>query len=172
MHPSNGQRIKILPEILWQHVSNPRGFLLAEAMAAMVLIMVALFAVFGLFLQAYHANSTARDVTFAVNTAKWQLENMKYQIEDKIAPNNSTYREFSSYPVTMTESIEFHKKKFAIRVDAATQGNDARGDNDPNNLLIKVTVSVTWADTGVSQSVQLVTYCLRNNAFSVYPQNS
>lgn len=166
----NDRKFSMEERLLRQIIKDSDGFLLAETMFAVVLLLVSSIAIIGLFLQAYRANRVALDTCFAVDLAKQQVEDVKYQVEDSTAAMNSSYNDLSSYPVHKIVTLDFGGKTFTADVNVRPQGSEAAGDEDYTNLLVLVNVRVSWIEFGDYRKIEFVTYCLRNRAYSVFPR--
>lgn len=156
-------------------ISGQKGFLLVEAMVAMLIITIAIFAIVGMFGQAAIANRNAGAYTQTSNIAQKYMEIYKQKIDsnmDTISPWNQvgSYDGNGKRTVSTSDFDPEDNANYNIAVEAqvypANSGafNASQFASDDNYKLVQLKVSVS-AKNGNTAEVDLVTYCLRMTAF-------
>ena len=148
-------------------VQEQNGFLLAEALLAILIVTIDLFAIVGMFGQAAIANRTAWTYAKTGNIAQKYMEIYKLKIEDS---TNAVWNQAGSYDATGkrtvpdTEFDQADKDACTITVEAqvnpegAFDAGNFAGDNA--NKLVRLKVAAAYKKDN-SSKVELVTYCLR-----------
>lgn len=144
-------------------IKNQKGFLLIDAVLAMLVITVALVAIAGMYTKSLQANTKAGKYTIATNVAQQRMEEVKRDIEER--RNNIVDWNKVTYPVT-TNASSNEIPNSTIETVASLY--------TPSDLACKIvviTVTVKWSDTTGNDIVTMSTYGLRNTTFSTFPRN-
>lgn len=130
-------------------IKSQRGFLLVEALIAIVVITVALVAIQGMFIQSLQATASAANYTVAAGLVQEQMEQMK--IKDELFWNSLSFPYQSA-----TEVIAMNKAIYKRTTQAELSPLDP--EYPVKQRIIKVTVNVEWLG---AQNISMVTYVLR-----------
>lgn len=130
-------------------ITSQRGFLLVEALIAIVVITVALVAIQGMFIQSLQATASAANYTVAAGLVQEQMEQMK--IKDELFWNSLSFPYQSA-----TEVIAMNKATYTRTTQAELSPLDP--EYPVKQRIIKVTVKVEWLG---AQNISMVTYVLR-----------
>lgn len=122
-----------------RYIREQHGFLMVEALVAMVIITTALVAAAGMFIQSTQATSSSADYTAATAIAQNYLEQIKSGL--LTTPFLPSYSETLN---NVTYTVVPEEKLSAI---------DAR--------LYQETVTVSWTERGQSISMQMTTYIVK-----------
>lgn len=130
-------------------VKSQAGFLLVEALVAMIIITVALVGILGMFTQSLRATKNAADYTTATSLVQEQMEQMK--IIDELFWNSV------SFPYQFaTEAIPMNNVTYTRTTQAELSILDP--EYPAKQRIIKVTVHVEWLG---AEKISMVTYVLR-----------
>ncbi|MBP1763213.1 MAG: hypothetical protein H6Q65_271 [Firmicutes bacterium] len=129
-----------------------KGFILAEALVASVIVSVALAAIAGMFICSLQANAIAADYTTAANLAQEKMELLAAM--DPAVLFSTT---FNDEEISLNNILFFRRTVIQVRSDL-----------DAGNRLIQATVQVSWHTAGKPFHVSLQNYFVRTN-FSQYP---
>lgn len=114
-----------------------QGFLMIDALIAIVVITIALVAIIGMFIQSTKATQCSAEYTIASNLAQQQMERLKESGVTLLTPIPDTTNDVSP--------------KFTLK-SAVTQCPE-----NPTKLL-QVTVTVSWIDQKTSYNVPFTTF--------------
>jgi len=139
---------------------NANGFILADVVLGMLILVVALLAIAGVYIQSNKSNIFADNRTVAYNWAQERMEYLKANSDwrgnslegsppnnPKDTGNDSPPRKGfkrDTNPVCPTDITVFPNTADTIKTTI-------------NNRLIDTTVTVTWTENGIDQSVSLRT---------------
>jgi Tfp pilus assembly protein PilV len=148
-------------------VQEQNGFLLLEAMLAILIVTIALFAIVGMFGQAAMVNRTAGAYAKTGNIAQKYMEIYKQKIEDSTSAvwnRAGSYDSTGKRTVPDTEFDQADKDAYTITVEAQVNPEGTfEADNfvsDNANKLVRLKVTAAYKRDN-SNKVELVTYCLR-----------
>jgi hypothetical protein len=144
---------------------DQHGFLMVDVLLASLIITVALVAVTGMFIRSLSGTDSAHDYTVAVSMAQQEIADFKEKTEIK---NDAILTSLDSYPYHPSAVQKITPLACMISTSADVLGDKSRGDADPYNKIIEVSVGVTWKKQGREYNVQLTTYCLRNLSYSIF----
>lgn len=152
---------------------NMRGFVLVDVLIGIVILMVALLAIGGLYMQSSHAIAFADDRTTAMNWAKARIEELEASWDWRGKPGGDAPVAPPDVGNDQPPRTGFHRDTTVSLANVTEDDVDmllrqlnttkSRGQiiTAVNDQLILVTVVVTWNENGVEQSAQLRTYIER-----------
>jgi Tfp pilus assembly protein PilV len=152
-----------------KRVITANGFILADVVLGMFILVVAVLAIGGVYLQSSKSNIFADNRTVAYNWAQERVEYLK---------STSSWRGDSSLKIDPTEPTDtgnaspprtgFSRTTTLVcpAAIASLPSTTARSSDNlltaVNKRLIDVTVTVSWTENGNSRSVTLETLIDRN----------
>lgn len=142
-----------------------QGFLMIDVLLAVLIITVALVPIAGMFTQSMAATAGANQYTTATGIAEREIETFKEKVETEQDPALTS---LNSYPYNPPDVQQTTSMVCTVRTSADVLGDKNKGDNDPYNKIIEVSVTVAWKEHGKDSEVQLITYCLRNPSYSIF----
>lgn len=151
--------------------SKIRGFVLVDVLIGVVILMVALLAIGGLYIQSGHAIAFADNRTVAINWAKARVEEMQTTYywrgasggDDPFVPadngnENPPRAGFSRQTTVKLANVAASDLDFNMLDMTNTTKSQSQIIREINDRLILVTVTVSWNEKGQAQFVQVRTY--------------
>lgn len=150
-----------------KYVKRQDGFLLIEVIVAMVIIFGALLSIAAMYTQSVTATTNANFRTKAATLAQQELETIRKNIENQTT--GSQWNNMGYYPYSALRT-DAGLPDGTMQTNARLMGNLSQGENDHNNKIVELSVTISWAEFGQTKNIRLVTYCLRNTGYSTFPQ--